>query len=74
MWYFGLSGKKIGPLTDSDAISFAQQNPKALAWKEGMANWLPISKIGFFARNEHSNSYIPQIKPKTTIADSYNFV
>ncbi len=73
MWYFGLSGKKIGPLTDSDAISFAQQNPKALAWKEGMANWLPISKIGFFARNEHSNSYIPQIKPKTTIADEVDY-
>ncbi len=41
-----LHGQQIGPLDQAAAIQQAQQNPNGFGWRQGFAEWLPISKIG----------------------------
>jgi hypothetical protein len=44
-WYLSYDGNQIGPLDKSQAMAQAQKNPKGHAWREGYAQWLPISQI-----------------------------
>lgn len=44
-WYLSYNGKQLGPFEHAVAIARAHENPQGFAWKEGMANWLPISQV-----------------------------
>lgn len=59
IWYFSYSGQQIGPLSQPDALNQASNNPNGYAWREGFAEWLPISQI-----SELQNLPVtPQITP-----------
>lgn len=45
-WYLSYDGNRIGPLSDAEAKQKALENPGGLAWRQGFAQWLPISKVG----------------------------
>jgi uncharacterized protein (TIGR00266 family) len=44
-WYLSIDGTQSGPMDLSEAISRARQNPNGYAWREGLAQWQPISSI-----------------------------
>ncbi|RZB35447.1 MAG: hypothetical protein SRB2_03245 [Desulfobacteraceae bacterium Eth-SRB2] len=44
-WYLSYDGNQIGPFDKEQAIAHAQKNPKGHVWREGFAEWLPISQI-----------------------------
>lgn len=45
-WYLSYDGNQTGPFDLSQAVAQAQKNPNGYAWRDGFAEWLPISKIG----------------------------
>lgn len=44
-WYLDYDGKQFGPLTATQARSYAKANSNGLAWREGFPEWIPIGKI-----------------------------
>jgi uncharacterized protein (TIGR00266 family) len=44
-WYLSYDGNQVGPFDKEQAIAHAQKNPKGHVWREGFAEWLPISQI-----------------------------
>ena len=45
-WYLSYDGKQIGPLDQAQAAAQARTNPSGYAWREGFAEWLPITELG----------------------------
>ncbi len=50
IWYYAdTAGAQVGPVTAADirqALASGRATPASLAWREGMAGWLPISQLG----------------------------
>ncbi|MCC7413672.1 MAG: TIGR00266 family protein [Gammaproteobacteria bacterium] len=44
-WYLSYDGRQIGPLDQAAASTEAGRNPNGLAWREGLAEWLPIQRV-----------------------------
>jgi len=44
-WYLSYDGNQIGPFDKEQAIAHAQKNPNGHVWREGFAEWVPISQI-----------------------------
>ncbi|MBW2095973.1 MAG: TIGR00266 family protein [Deltaproteobacteria bacterium] len=44
-WYLSYDGKQIGPMDQAQAVAKATRNPNGFAWREGFAEWLPISQV-----------------------------
>ena len=44
-WYLDYDGKPFGPLTVTQARSYVRTNSSGLAWREGLAEWVPIKEI-----------------------------
>jgi len=44
-WYLSFNGQQVGPLSEDDAKARARTNPGGHAWKEGFADWKPISQV-----------------------------
>ena len=45
-WYLSYDGNQIGPFDKEQAMTHAQKNTNGYVWREGFAEWLPISQIG----------------------------
>ena len=48
-WFFSHDGDVSGPLTQSEAIAFLQNEPDCYGWHPSFTQWLPVSHIGEFA-------------------------
>ena len=44
-WYFSYNNDQIGPFDHDQAVQRAKENPSGHAWREGFAEWLPISQV-----------------------------
>jgi len=44
-WYLSYDSNQIGPFDKEQAIAHAQKNPNGYVWREGFAEWLPISQL-----------------------------
>jgi uncharacterized protein (TIGR00266 family) len=44
-WYFLYGEKRIGPMDDAQARAQAAADPRGLAWREGLADWVPIRSL-----------------------------
>jgi len=44
-WYLSIDGTQSGPMDLSEAIARTRRNPDGYAWREGLAQWQPISSI-----------------------------
>ncbi len=44
-WYLSYDGNQLGPFDKEQAVAHAQKNPNGYVWREGFAEWLPISKL-----------------------------
>ncbi len=49
-WYLSYDGKQEGPMDQSQAVARTRANPDGFAWREGLAEWLPISQVGELSR------------------------
>jgi uncharacterized protein (TIGR00266 family) len=45
-WYFSYDGNQLGPMDSIAAAAQARKNPNGYAWRDGMAEWLPIQQVG----------------------------
>jgi uncharacterized protein (TIGR00266 family) len=43
-WYLSFDGKQFGPLDTAQAQSMCSKNRNGLCWRQGYAEWLPISQ------------------------------
>ena len=48
-WYLMYDNDRIGPLDTAQAQEMAMKNQKGYAWKEGYAQWVPISQVAELA-------------------------
>jgi len=62
-WYLSYDGNQIGPLSGTEAAVKARQNSKGHAWREGYAQWLPISQIAELSRPEGTEGIMPGPPP-----------
>ena len=70
-WYLSYDGNQIGPMDKAQAMAKAQKNPNGHAWREGFAEWLPISQI---AELSASSVSIPEPPSSTgASADEIDF-
>ncbi len=69
-WYFSYDGQQSGPFDQAQAAAQASQNPNGYVWKDGYAEWLPISAVA-----ELSQSAAPPMAPPTapTKADEIDY-
>ncbi|HEY3424893.1 MAG TPA: TIGR00266 family protein [Negativicutes bacterium] len=58
-WYLDYDGKQFGPLTVTQARSYARTNPIGLAWREGFPEWVPIKEIAELAATSSTVSGPP---------------
>jgi uncharacterized protein (TIGR00266 family) len=49
-WYLSYDGKQEGPMDQSQAVARIRANPDGFAWREGLAEWLPISQVAELSR------------------------
>jgi len=44
-WYLSYDGNQEGPMDHAQAVARVGSNPNGFAWREGFAEWLPISRV-----------------------------
>jgi len=70
-WFLSYDGTQIGPLDQDQAVAHARKNPNGHAWREGFAEWLPISRIGELSSDANT---VPMPPPVTqNKADEIDF-
>ncbi len=42
-WFLSYDGRQLGPLDQAAAIAQASANPNGFCWRQGFAEWIPIS-------------------------------
>ncbi len=70
-WYLSFDGNQIGPMDTAEAIAKAQENPNGFAWRQGFAQWLPISQIDELQPGSQPGAAPPP--PKAAMADDIDF-
>jgi len=70
-WYLSYNGQQTGPLSLADAIKKTSANPNGHAWRDGFAEWLPISQVGEFQQA----AIVPNTPPPVAMlsADEIDF-
>ena len=58
-WYFSYNNDQIGPFDHDQAVQRAKENPRGHAWREGFAEWLPISQVTELASPSPGGSSVP---------------
>jgi len=51
MWYYSKNGIQMGPVSQEELFAKAKRGevlPSDLIWREGMADWLPLSQVPEF--------------------------
>ena len=71
VWYLSYEGKQIGPLNHDQAVTQARNNRNGYAWREGFAEWMPISQIGELDPVKHGAPAPPPTAPRA--ADEIDF-
>ncbi len=55
-WYFSVGGNQTGPLDREQVIQQARAHPNGHVWREGFAEWLPVSQVPEL--NESGSAYV----------------
>lgn len=67
-WYLSYDGDQLGPLDQSAAMAKVRENPNGVCWREGFAEWLPISQVAELSGSAHAGATTapPQLGSRTT--------
>lgn len=71
-WYLSYGGEQLGPFDEAAATQRAQQDPNGLCWREGFAEWRPISQAPELRGGGQLTSAVPP-SVSTRIADEIDF-
>lgn len=66
MWYYAVAGQQMGPVTREELVAMlrsGQLKADTLAWREGMANWLPAAAIGELQADQPPAGMAPAADP-----------
>ncbi len=70
-WYLSYGGNQMGPMDKARARAQVQKNPNGYAWREGLADWIPISQI---ADLSSTGAQVPGPAPSVAgMADEIDF-
>jgi uncharacterized protein (TIGR00266 family) len=58
-WYFSYNGQQMGPLEHAAAAVQAQRDPSGFCWRNGFAEWLPISNVAELRADSTPQALIP---------------
>jgi uncharacterized protein (TIGR00266 family) len=73
-WYLSYDGQQSGPLDQARAAAQAQLDPNGYAWREGFADWVPISQIAELASSpQTSPAAPPPPRSRRRLADEIDF-
>lgn len=74
-WYLSLDGTQSGPFDHAEAVERAKHHPGGLCWRQGFAEWLPISQVAELNPNAASAAFAASGPPPTTstVADEIDF-
>ncbi len=50
-WFLSYNGQQVGPLDHAAAVAQAAKNPNGHCWRQGFAEWIPISRCGELAQS-----------------------
>ncbi|MGJ8696113.1 MAG: DUF4190 domain-containing protein [Verrucomicrobiaceae bacterium] len=65
-WFYGREGQQYGPIDEATfraRIATGEIAPSDLVWKEGMAQWIPLSQTGEVASAPAGGSTSPYASP-----------
>ncbi len=72
-WYLSYNGSKLGPMDLQEAIVHAQKNPNGHAWRQGLAEWLPIASIDELSGAQYEAQAPPPPSSNGRRADEIDF-
>ena len=67
-WFYGKEGTQHGPVSDQEIgtfISSGQIDGSTIIWREGMADWLPLSQVPEFQVTPGTNPGTPYNTPQS---------
>jgi uncharacterized protein (TIGR00266 family) len=70
-WYLSYDGNQIGPLDHAQAVQRCRENPNGLCWRQGFAEWMPISQVAELSGVRYSAAAPPKVS--TRMADDIDF-
>ncbi len=70
-WYLSYNGEQTGPMSLVQAIEQSKKNPNGHAWRDGLAEWLPINQVGEFQQQISTHSAPPPVS--TVSSDEIDF-
>lgn len=68
-WYFLYGSNRLGPLDEAQARAQAAANPEGFAWREGLADWVPIRALPELA----ASTPTPPPAPRRRRADEIDY-
>ena len=71
-WYLSYDGNQIGPFHHAQAAARCRENPNGLCWRQGFAEWLPISSVAELTQGGSSTGSTPPAVGSRT-ADEIDF-
>jgi hypothetical protein len=69
-WYYAKNGAQQGPLPTEELktrIAMGEVSPTDLAWREGMADWLPVGQIAEL-KNQPTPAEVPDFAPSSPVS------
>jgi len=70
-WYLSYNGEQTGPMSLNQAIEQSKKNPNGHAWRDGLAEWLPINQVGEFQQQISTHTAPPPVS--TVSSDEIDF-
>lgn len=60
-WFLSYEGQSQGPFDHAEAVARARSNPNGHAWREGFAEWVPITQVAEFTQQPALQAAPPPI-------------
>ncbi|MBN2329668.1 MAG: DUF4339 domain-containing protein, partial [Candidatus Omnitrophica bacterium] len=70
-WFLSYDGQQSGPFELAQAAEKARANPDGYAWREGFAEWVPISQVAELSQRAAPTAPPPAAAPR--LADEIDF-
>lgn len=72
-WFLSYDGQQMGPMSQEQAVSQVRANSNGFAWREGFAEWLPISQIGELSQSSPFAGPTPPPSTQARKVDEIDF-
>jgi uncharacterized protein (TIGR00266 family) len=75
-WFLGINGQQQGPFSDADVrakVAAGTVSVDVLAWRDGMASWVAVGKIGELNGPAEAPASAPPIPTSGGVADEIDY-